>query len=175
MHYPIRKSILIPALVAVFMFGFSFALSPLYNVFCKATGFNSAVKVPLETPDLSREIAVQFVATNNANLPWQFYPMTTSLKVHPGANARVVFFAKNNTKKIMTVQAIPSFTPPQSAKHFHKIQCFCFNQQTLNPGESIEMPVVFHIDKSLPQSINTITLAYTLFEVAPKFLQRTAS
>ncbi|MHB1949073.1 MAG: cytochrome c oxidase assembly protein [Gammaproteobacteria bacterium] len=174
MHHPIRKSVLIPALIAVFMFGFSFALSPLYNVFCKATGFNSAVKIPLESPDLNREISVQFVTTNNANLPWQFYPFTTSLRVHPGENARVVFFAKNNTKKIMTVQAIPSFTPPQSAKHFHKIQCFCFNQQTLNPGESMEMPVVFHIDKLLPQGINTITLAYTLFEIAPKFSQRIA-
>ena len=174
MPHSIRKTVLIASFIVLFMFSFSFALSPLYSAFCKATGFNSAVKVSLFAPDLNRDVIVQFVATNNEKLAWQFYPLKTSVHVHPEENMKVFFYAKNTTQKTMTVQAIPSFTPALSAQHFHKIQCFCFNQQTLKPGETIDMPIVFRIDKNLPDTVRTITLAYTLFDVTPKSLQRTA-
>lgn len=162
---PIRKTVILSFCIAFVMFGFSFALSPLYSAFCKATGFNSAVKINFHKPDLSRSIVVQFVTTNNHNLPWEFYSRTTHINVHPEQNIKVIFFAKNTTKKTMTVQAIPSFAPPLAAQYFHKIQCFCFNQQTLKAGESAEMPVIFRVDNKLPLDVHTITLGYTLFDV----------
>lgn len=179
---PNRKTVLICALIAMGMFGFSFALAPLYNVFCKVTGFSSSLRVAgiqryatATPPDLSRQITVQFVATNNKELPWDFYPDTTLIDVHPDENIKIVFYAKNNTNKTMTVQAIPSFAPPLAAQYFHKIQCFCFDQQTLKAGESTQMPVVFRVDKKLPKDVRTITLAYTLFDVtADKSLLRKA-
>lgn len=176
-RYVIAGSIL----VVMVMYSFSFAMAPLYNAFCKATGFYKGIKIPgIDapatglTPDYSREVTVQFVTTNNHNFSWDFYPRTTSIDVHPDQYTRVTFTAKNNTKKTMTVQAIPSYAPARASKYFHKIQCFCFNQQTLNPGESIEMPVVFRVDKKLPRDVRTITLAYTLFDVTPKISQRIA-
>lgn len=171
MRRAIYKTAAVAAIASMVMFSFSFALAPLYNVFCKVTGFSSSVRIPLNAPDLSRTITVQFVATNNQSLNWEFYPGTTSIDVHPEQNTRVVFHAKNNMNKTVTVQAIPSFAPRLSALNFHKIQCFCFNQQTLKAGEAEDMPIVFRIDKKLPSDIHTITLAYTLFEVKP--LQRT--
>lgn len=182
MRKTIRKTAAIASIVAVIMFGFSFALVPLYNVFCKATGFNNGVRVALaerlalgsdSPPELDRSVKVQFIATNNQNMPWDFYPFTTSITVHPGENTKVIFFARNPTNKTMTVQAIPSFAPREAALHFHKIQCFCFNQQTLMPGASKDMPVIFRVDKNLPKDVQTITLAYTLFDVTPH-LQRNA-
>lgn len=160
----IRHVIAFSILIVMIMFCFSFAMSPLYSAFCKATGFYNGIRINKNLPDLSRDITIQFVTANNRNLPWDFYPYTKTMQVHPGENSRVLFFAKNNTKNTMTVQAIPSFAPPLAAKYVHKIQCFCFNQQTLNPGESLEMPVIFWIDKQLPRDVNTITLAYTLFD-----------
>ncbi len=170
----IRKTILVAVSVVILMFGFSFALSPLYNAFCKTTGFYSRVNVKsFSSPDLSRQITVQFVATNNQNLPWDFYPRTVSIPVHPEENTRVIFYAKNNTNKPMTVQAIPSFSPSLAAQYFHKTECFCFTHQTLKAGEEINMPVVFVIDKAIPDTMHTITLSYTLFDVTPTLSQRT--
>lgn len=179
MKKTIQKTAAVSAIIAMIMFAFSFALSPLYNVFCKRINFNSGVRVagiekipPASSPELDREVTVQFITSNNQNVTWEFYPFTTSLTVHPEENTKVVFYAKNNTHKTMTVQAIPSFAPRVSALHFHKIQCFCFNQQTLKAGESIYMPVIFRIDKNLPKDISTITLAYTLFDVTSTFSRR---
>lgn len=174
MRHPHKKVIILAVGIVIFMFCFSFALSPLYNVFCKSTGFYAGIKQPIGNPDLNREITVQFVATNNQNLPWDFYPRTVSVTTHINENTRVVFFAKNKTDKTMTVQAIPSFTPFAAGKHFHKTECFCFSQQTLKAGESINMPVVFHVDEDLPNDVHTITLAYTLFDITSKLSQRTA-
>ncbi len=101
-------------------------------------------------------------------MPWEFYPKTKSMVVHPGESNKVMFYAKNTTDKAMTVQAIPSMTPVESISHFHKIQCFCFNQQTLQPRESKDMPMIFRIDNDLPKDVHVITLAYTLFDVTPK-------
>lgn len=163
----IKKTVMITLLIAVIMFGFSFALAPLYTTFCKAAGIQ---RLPTENEfyaasDLKRNIQVQFITNNNQNISWEFYPLQTSVNTHPGQNSKVMFFAKNNTKHVMAVQAIPSIAPGSAVAHFHKIQCFCFEKQTLNPGESRQMPVVFRIDRELPEGIQTITLAYTLFDV----------
>jgi cytochrome c oxidase assembly protein subunit 11 len=121
-----------------------------------------------EKADLSREVTIQFVAVNNMGLPWEFYPQVKSVQVHPGENTKVFFHAKNMTSDKMVVQAIPSMTPTESISHFHKIECFCFRQQTLQGGESKEMPLVFQVDKELPKETRVITLAYTLFDATPK-------
>jgi cytochrome c oxidase assembly protein subunit 11 len=156
------------------MFGFCFAIVPFYSMICKATGINTSVRTSeLVLParadahrviDKSREVTVQFVATTHMGLPWDFSPQVQSVRIHPGENTTVYFHAKNTTGKQMTVQAIPSMTPPESLGHFHKIECFCFRQQTLKAGESKEMPLIFNVDKDLPKNIHVITLAYTLFD-----------
>lgn len=160
---------------ALLMFGFCFAIVPFYSAICRATGINTATREELSTKtdsnagvDLTREVEVQFVAMTNMGMPWDFYPRIKSIKVHPGENNRVYFHAKNTTGKDMLVQAIPSMTPTESLSHFHKIQCFCFNQQSLRAYEGREMPLVFNVDRNLPKEIRVITLAYTLFDVTPK-------
>ncbi len=171
MHRPTRKTVIVLLVIVGFMFSFSFAMAPLYNALCRATGFSGKLfLIPYiaknnTAVDLSRSVTVQFVATNNANLPWDFHPQKTSIEIHPEENKQVMFFVRNNTKKTMTVQAIPSITPWQAVKHLHKIECFCFTQQTLDGGQELNMPVVFRIDKELPSDIRVITLAYTLFDV----------
>ena len=169
------RIVIISASCALLMFGFSFALSPLYRVVCRATGLNGGINVsevqnnnPIDTASLSREVTVQFVATNNRNLPWEFHPEKNSITVHPNETFKVLFYAKNNSNHQMTVQATPSFSPPISAKYFHKIECFCFSQQTLAAGEAKEMPLVFRVDSLLKSDIRTITLGYTLFDVTTK-------
>lgn len=159
--------VVITASIAMLMFGFSFALSPLYNKFCKITGINTSLteKEFYAKADLARDITVQFVATNHQELPWEFFPRTTTVHVHPNEKMQIYFHVKNTTQQTMTVQAIPSFSPSIAGAHFHKIQCFCFTQQTLKAGETKEMPVEFKIDNDLPRDVKTITLAYTLFEI----------
>ena len=160
-----RKVVIYSVFVALLMFASTFAMVPLYRTLCSVTGLSTAVIDPDVFPDTSREITVQFVAVNNAELPWEFHPQKNSLVVHLNENAKMVFIAKNNSGKTMTVQAIPSFAPDRTGQYFHKIQCFCFNQQTLNSNESKEMLVVFRLDRKLPKEVHTITLAYTLFDV----------
>lgn len=173
-----RKICIVGGIAAAIMFAFCFALVPFYGLICKATGINTSIGVDLITPtaaaeiaksaDLTREVTVQFTATNYMGMPWEFYPRTKSIKVHPGEQNKVIFYAKNTMPRVMTVQAIPSMTPTDAIAHFHKIECFCFRQQTLAGGESKEMPMVFQIDKELPKDIHVITLAYTLYDVTPK-------
>jgi len=177
-----RTIIIIGSIAAAVMFSFSFALVPLYSIICQATGIstsvpaeewrqqNSAVAIAAakQTSDKTRTVEVQFVAINNLGMPWKFQPNTKSVKVHPGETAKVSFFAKNMTDKPMTAQAIPSMTPSDAISHFHKIQCFCFNQQTLDGGATKDMGLVFNIDRDLPKDVHVITLAYTLFDVTPK-------
>jgi len=174
-----RKTFWIGGIVAVLMFGFCFAMVPLYGLICQKTGINtSAANGMLITPaqadaisktmDTSRDVEVQFTANNHMGMPWDFFPRTKSVHVHPGEKAKVFFYAKNTTDHIMIGQAIPSMTPPEAIGHFHKIECFCFNQQTLKGRESKEMPMVFQIDNDLPKNIHVITLSYTLFDATPK-------
>lgn len=170
MSNPIKKTVIITIFVAILMFGFSFALVPLYRIVCKVTGLNGGVNVAEVNSTFTdgiakRAVTIQFVATNNQNLPWTFYPKKNSLKVNSEEQAEMIFYAKNNSKHTMTVQAIPSFAPQMAARYFHKIECFCFRQQTLKTGEEKAMPVIFRIDHALPAEIHVITLSYTLFDV----------
>jgi cytochrome c oxidase assembly protein subunit 11 len=165
------KSYRLPIILAgvvIGMFGFGYALVPLYNVMCKAFGINGKTQnnaVALSSAvDYKRMITVQFLTTNNANLPWKFYPLTSTIHVHPGQNAQVAFFAENDSGKTMTVQAIPSIAPGIAAKYLKKTECFCFTQQTLKDKEALKMPVIFHIEVDVPSNVHTVTLAYTLFD-----------
>jgi cytochrome c oxidase assembly protein subunit 11 len=172
-----RKVVIIGGLATAMMFGFCFAVVPFYSMICKATGLSTAVPVELVTqsggtetkglPGEMREVLVQFTATNHMGMPWEFYPKTKSVKVQVGKNSTVIFYAKNTTDKDMTVQAVPSMTPSEAISHFHKIECFCFKQQSLNAHVGRDMPLIFNIDKDLPKDVRVITLAYTLFDVTP--------
>lgn len=157
-------------LLTILMFGFGFALVPLYNVLCKATGLNGktggATAISSSPIDYSRTITVQFTSTNNASLPWDFYPVVKQIKIHPGENTQTAYFAKNNSDHTMTVQAIPSVTPGIAADYLKKTECFCFRRQTFKSGESRDMPLLFHIDKQIPENIHTLTLSYTMFDTA---------
>lgn len=154
--------------IVVGMFGFGFALVPLYDVFCSVTGLNGKTGAQVELPvvlnvDTSREITVEFVASLNESMPWSFYPDVRSVKVHPGQPTRVSFYAKNNTNDEIIGQAIPSVAPGLAASYFHKTECFCFTEQALQAGEEKHMPVVFIIDNDIPEDVNILTLSYTFF------------
>ena len=169
------------SLVVVGMFGFGFALVPLYSLMCDAFGingrfleiengqYNSAqarqqVKTITARKDLNRTVTVQFMASLNQNMAWEFKPMIKKISLHPGEVREVKYYAKNMTGKTVVAQAVPSVAPGQAVKYFTKMECFCFNQQTFKPGEGKEMPLVFVVDPDLPKNISTITLAYTFFD-----------
>jgi len=170
-----KRTLIIMSLVVVAMFAFGYALVPVYNVFCKVTGINGKTGGPVKhswgTVDESRTITVEFLSTNNANLPWEFYPMQKKVRLHPGAPTRVAYFAKNKTDHSMTIQAIPSVSPGEGAKYMKKTECFCFTRQTLKPGEEKIFPILFHLDTKLPKKIHTLSLSYTVFDVS-KFLPK---
>jgi len=164
-----KKLIVRLSLVVVCMFGFGYALVPLYNVMCKNLGINGKTSgetaLSTEPIDMSRTITVQFVSTRNANIQWDFKPLTRSIRIHPGENKRITYTAHNLTDKTMTVQAIPSVTPGLTAKYLKKTECFCFTQQTMKGHEKMDWPLIFHIDKDIPKKYRTITLSYTLFDI----------
>lgn len=156
--------------VAVVMLGFGYALVPIYKQICELTGVNVlTVQSELAKPpknsqiDLSREITVEFDA--NTQGPWRFRPVVSSLKVHPGEMAQVVYEVVNKQAFKMNAQAIPSYAPQQASPYFKKVECFCFKQQTLEANEARQMPVMFFIDPALPKDVKTITLSYTFFQV----------
>lgn len=158
---------------AVGMFAFAlFVMPPFYNLLCSILDINSP-RLNAKTPyaaeevkvDKSRLVKVQFIAINNAGMSWEFRPEVVSVDVHPGEPTRVVFYARNPTDHKMIAQAVPSIVPEQAVEFFHKTECFCFTQQTLEAGKDIEMPVVFIVDQALPKEVRTITLSYTLFDV----------
>ena len=157
--------------VAVAMFAFVFVVMvPLYDVLCDALGINGktsgqAYTAVEATVDESRVVTVQFIATNNEGMPWEFAPSTTAMKVNPGAVNDTVFLARNPLPEAMVAQAIPSVSPARAAEYFHKTECFCFNRQPLDGDSSAEMPLQFIIDRDLPRDIRTITLSYTIFDV----------
>lgn len=169
------KLVALLMVAVVGMFGFGFALVPIYTRLCKVFGINGktsmvAVGYDANTAkiDKQRTVLVEFVATNNSGVPWAFYPKTTKLRIHPGEVAKLAFYAENTTNHRMTVQAVPSVTPGLAAKYIKKTECFCFTQQTLNGHEAMDMPLLFHLDLNLPSDVRTITLAYTLFDVTDK-------
>ncbi|MEQ1887448.1 MAG: cytochrome c oxidase assembly protein [Bryobacteraceae bacterium] len=157
------------AIVAAVMFGFGFALVPLYKQLCDALGINFLGERsgnPGNTQiDYSRKIGLEFDA-NAHNLPWQFKPLTPNLSIHPGELTTVEYEVTNLRDHPVTGQALPSFGPSMAGAYVKKLECFCFRQQTLAAGETRRMPVVLLIDSKLPAEINTVTLSYTFFEVA---------
>jgi cytochrome c oxidase assembly protein subunit 11 len=159
------------------MFGFGYALVPMYNAICNALGINNLARSELLTNghsgekvntqvDPSRTITIEF--DTNARGPWDFKPAVRSLDVHPGQLTTVMYEFKNTQDRTMAAQAIPSYAPKQAMAHFNKLECFCFNEYTLKPGETKQWPVVFVVDSKLPKDVRTITLSYTFFEVGGK-------
>jgi cytochrome c oxidase assembly protein subunit 11 len=163
-----NRALLVRLCVVVLgMFGFGFALVPFYEKICEVTGIRSIGRADtaLNTQvDTTREVRVEFDA-NVRHLPWRFKPETPVVLVHPGEVTQVVFEVANNESHPVTGQAIPSYGPQYAAQYLKKLECFCFTRQTLKPGESRKMPVVFVVDPSVPRELTTITLSYTFFEV----------
>jgi cytochrome c oxidase assembly protein subunit 11 len=164
--------------VIVLMFGFGYAMVPMYKHICAALGINvlslAEQQVPGASPskhantqvDLSRTVTVEFDA--NARGPWDFKSEVRSVRVHPGEIMTVMYEFRNRQDRTMAAQAIPSYAPKQATSHFNKLECFCFAEHTLKPGESKRWPVSFVIDPKLPKDVATITLSYTFFEVGGK-------
>ena len=155
-------------LAAVAMFGFGFALVPLYDVFCEITGINGKTAGPVERieqwVDTSRTIKVQFITTNNAGMPWEFEALQEEVEMHPGAWTQVEFWALNPTTEDMVGQAVPSVSPAEAAQYVQKTECFCFSQQKLKAGEGRNMPLIFSLDPKIPSHIGTVTMSYTIFD-----------
>lgn len=166
-----NRSMLVKLIVmAAVMFGFGFALVPLYRAICQITGVNNLVKrdaTAVEAKntqvDLTRTVSIEFDA--NARGPLGFKPESNSLDVHPGEVTVVKYRVTNEQDRAVRAQAIPSYAPGQAVEYFKKIECFCFTQQTLAAHETREMPVVFYVDPKLPRDVKTITLSYTFFEL----------
>lgn len=160
--------------LAVGMFGFSFALVPLYDVFCEITGLNgktsnqaalleeiSSSKVPVD-----RTVTIGFLASAARGMPWEFRPVDSKLEVRPGEMNTTTFYVRNRSRKTVTGQAVPSVSPGQAALYLKKIECFCFEQQELPPDGEMEMGVSFVVDADMPAEISEFTLSYTMFHVA---------
>jgi cytochrome c oxidase assembly protein subunit 11 len=168
-----NRSMLIKLVVVAFlMFGFGFALVPMYRAICEVTGINNLVQRDATVRDakntqvdVTRTISIEFDA--NARGPLGFKPEQSSIDVHPGEVTTVMYRVTNEQGRIVRAQAIPSYAPMQATEYFKKIECFCFTQQTLAANETKRMPVVFVIDPKLPKDVKTITLSYTFFELSP--------
>jgi cytochrome c oxidase assembly protein subunit 11 len=170
------------AVVAAGMFLFGYGLVPIYKHICELTGINVLSLSERQVPggastgadarpgnsqvDTTRTITVEFDA--NSRGPWEFKPAVRSVQVHPGELATVMYEFQNVQNRRMSAQAIPSYAPHQAAAHFNKVECFCFQQYTLDPGEKKVWPVAFVIDPKLSKDVTTITLSYTFFEVGSK-------
>ncbi len=163
--------------VVTLMFGFGYALVPLYKAICEVTGINVLTTRDLygsgslknSQVDKSRTITVEF--DSNSRGPFAFRPVKNSMEVHPGELTTIVYEVANGQSRDISAQAIPSYAPKQATEYFKKIECFCFKQQTLKSKEAREMPVVFVIDPKLPKDVKTITLSYTFFEVGTPVAQ----
>ncbi|MDX3772688.1 cytochrome c oxidase assembly protein [Chromatiaceae bacterium AAb-1] len=176
LHKPLAVKLLI---VSVAMFGFGFALVPLYDVFCDLTGINGktsgvAATADAAKPDTEREIIIEFLARPNKDMAWIFKPEVRRIKVHPGEIHIVNYIAENPTARFIAGQAVPSVSPGQAALYFHKIECFCFTRQQLAAGQDMLMPVQFYVDPALPRQFSTITLSYTLYDVTAQQPDQTA-
>lgn len=159
--------------IVVGMFGFGFALVPLYDVFCDVTGINgktenSAASYESIEVDESREVTVEFITRTNTGMPWEFRAQTARVKVHPGELTTVSFYVRNPAASNIVAQAIPSVSPGTAALYLNKTECFCFNQQPLNAGDEAYMPMQFYVDPQLPEDITYFTLQYTLYDVTAR-------
>ncbi len=156
------------AIVAVAMFGFGYALIPFYKKICEVTGVNNVVKadtVENTQIDNSRVVTIEFDSNLSGKLPWAFRALQTSVRVNPGELTTVMYEIRNTSDHAVTGQAVPSYGPQLAARYFKKLDCFCFTQQTLQPGESRQMAVVFVLDHGLPDDVSTVTLSYSFFEI----------
>jgi cytochrome c oxidase assembly protein subunit 11 len=160
--------------VTVLMFGFGYALVPIYRTICEAIGINVLARAEVQSGeavgatlnsqvDLGRTVTIEFDA--NARGPWDFKPAQAKVDVHPGEVTTVMYEFRNRQNRTMVAQAFPSYAPNVAMAHFKKLECFCFTEHVLKPGESKQWPVVFVVDRKLPKDVRTITLSYTFFEV----------
>ncbi|MFL6738866.1 MAG: cytochrome c oxidase assembly protein [Sphingomicrobium sp.] len=159
------------ALFGLAMLALAFAAVPLYRIFCQATGFGgTTMKAEAAPGAVAGQIGVRFDANISPTLPWKFVPEQEVVRIHPGARTTIYYDATNYTARRTTGQAIFNVTPESAGKYFSKIECFCFTEQTLKPGESVRMPVVFYVDPKLradpdTRHIDEITLSYTFYPV----------
>jgi cytochrome c oxidase assembly protein subunit 11 len=166
-----NRQMMLRLLVAVVvMFGFGYLLVPLYEKICEVTGINNILQAS-ETPqntqiDRSRFVTIEFDANIHQGLPWTFRPLTNVVRINPGELTTVTYEVTNTRDHAVTGQAVPSYGPQLAGRYFLKMECFCFTQQTLQAGESREMPVAFVIDPDLPDDVSTVVLSYTFFEIA---------
>lgn len=171
MEKGVRRTIRQTVLIVLGMCLFVVALVPLYDLFCEITGLNGKTGGPYSfdpatsQPDTSRLIKVNFITNTNAGMSWAFWSEKGGIRVHPGELKEVNFFIKNTTDKVMMGQAIPSLVPVSATQYFHKTECFCFNQQILQPGEEMAMPMRFIVDRDLPKNVQSINLSYALFDI----------
>ncbi len=161
------------SVLVVAMFGFGYALVPLYDVFCEITGIGpgSVELVAAEEQDWvvdeSRTVTVEFTASLNQRMPWEFRAETRTIEVHPGEPHVMTYYARNLRDQDMIGQAIPSITPTRASSHLHKLECFCFVEQLFEAGQGRYMPVRFVVDPGLPEHVDRVTLAYTFFDATP--------
>lgn len=156
--------------IVIGMFGFGFALVPLYEVFCDITGINGKTEDEAATysaviVDESRWVTVEFLTRTNSGMPWEFEARTKRIKVNPGELHTVEFYVRNPARRDIVAQAIPSVSPGTAALYINKTECFCFNHQPLGAGEEALMPMQFYVDPQLPDDISFFTLQYTLYDV----------
>lgn len=167
----IRHTVKKLCLIVVGMVGFVAAMVPLYDLFCEITGLNGKTggqytyDPATTTPDTSRLVKVNFITNTHGTMSWDFWPEKGGVRVHPGQLKEVNFYVTNTTDRVMVGQAIPSLVPVSAAEHFHKTECFCFNQQILQPGETMEMPMRFLVGRELPNNVQSINLSYALFDI----------
>ena len=155
-------------IVACIMFGFGFALVPFYKKLCEVTGINNILRPdPVQNTqvDASRFVTMEFDANVRSELPWSFRPVERSVRFHPGELVQVEFEVRNDSNRVLTGQAVPSWGPQVVGRHLRKLECFCFTQQTLQPGEVRRMPVVFIIETTVPGDVNYVTMSYSFFAV----------
>ena len=158
-------------IVVVIMFGFGYALVPLYDLICDVTGLNGKTGQISEAESLSQEadttriIKIQFIASVGSGAPWDFYPTVFEMDVHPGGVYNTTFKAVNKTSLPLVGQAVPSLVPREASLYFNKTECFCFNRQDFKPGESRDMPVQFVVDRDIPKHIDSLVLSYTFFNI----------
>lgn len=155
---------------SVVMFGFGYALVPMYEKFCEVTGINNLLQPDVVDKnikvDMTRTIAIELDA-NVRGLPWQFKPLQSNVKIHPGESIEVMYEIRNVSDQEISGQAIPSYSPRFLEKYMKKFECFCFTKQVLKPGEARQMPVKFVIDPQIPVDVNTVTISYTFFALQP--------
>ena len=170
----IKRTVKKLSLIVLGMCGFAFALVPLYDLFCEVTGLNGKTGGPYvfdeasAEPDRSRLVKVNFLTNTNEGMPWEFWSGQGAVRVHPGQAKTVRFYVKNTTNKPMVAQATPSLVPVSATEFFHKTECFCFEQQLLQPGEEVEMPMRFIVGRELPKNVGSINLSYALFDITDR-------